>query len=96
MFITGPNLGTSSGACMRVARPARPARSGRFRTGYNYPRCAILQQGMRLKVFSKVYCDRVYFLCAERFVTGPGGGGGALDFQLVGVCRWGVENRTLS
>ena len=26
----------------------------------------------------------------------PGGGGGALDFQLVGVCRWGVENRTLS
>ena len=26
----------------------------------------------------------------------PRGGGGALDFQLVGVCRWGVENRTLS
>ena len=26
---------------------------------------------------------------------GPGGGG-ALDFQMVGVCRWGVENRTLS
>ena len=26
----------------------------------------------------------------------PGGGGGALDFQMVGVCRWGVENRTLS
>ena len=24
------------------------------------------------------------------------GGGGALDFQMVGVCRWGVENRTLS
>ena len=23
-------------------------------------------------------------------------GGGALDFQMVGVCRWGVENRTLS
>ena len=22
--------------------------------------------------------------------------GGALDFQMVGVCRWGVENRTLS
>ena len=21
----------------------------------------------------------------------PGGGGGALDFQMVGVCRWGVE-----
>ena len=21
----------------------------------------------------------------------PPGGGGALDFQLVGVCRWGVE-----
>ena len=29
-----------------------------------------MQQRMRLKVFSKVYCDRVYFLCAERFVTG--------------------------
>ena len=25
-----------------------------------------------MKVFSKVYCDRVYFLCAERFVTGWG------------------------
>ena len=34
MFMTGPNLGTSSGACMRVARPARAGRSGRFRTGY--------------------------------------------------------------
>ena len=27
---------------------------------------------------------------------GGGGGGGAVDFQMVGVCRWGVENRTLS
>ena len=27
---------------------------------------------MHIKVFSKVYCDRVYFLCAERFVTGLG------------------------
>ena len=26
----------------------------------------------------------------------PPPGGGALDFQMVGVCRWGVENRTLS
>ena len=27
-----------------------------------------------------------------------GGGAGALDFEMVGVCRWGggVENRTLS
>ena len=25
-----------------------------------------------MKVFSKVYCDRVYFLCAERFETGSG------------------------
>ena len=25
-----------------------------------------------MKVFSKVYCDRVYFLCAERFDTGSG------------------------
>ena len=25
-----------------------------------------------MKVFSKVYCDRVYFLRAERFETGSG------------------------
>ena len=25
-----------------------------------------------MKVFSKVYCDRVYFVCAERFETGSG------------------------
>ena len=31
-----------------------------------------LSQGMHMKVFSKVYCDRVYFLCAERFETGSG------------------------
>ena len=35
-----------------------------------YPRCAILQHGMRFNVFSKVYCDRSVFLCGERFVTG--------------------------
>ena len=29
-------------------------------------------QGMHMKVFSKVYCDRVYFLRAERFETGSG------------------------
>ena len=29
-------------------------------------------QGMHMKVFSKVYRDRVYFLCAERFETGSG------------------------
>ena len=29
-------------------------------------------QGMHINVFSKVYCDRVYFLCAERFETGSG------------------------
>ena len=27
---------------------------------------------MHIEVFSKVYCDRVYFLCTERFVTGSG------------------------
>ena len=32
--------------------------------------CAILQQGMHLNVFSKVYFDRVYFSCAERIMTG--------------------------
>ena len=31
---------------------------------------AILRQGMHIKFFSKVYCDRVYFLCTERFATG--------------------------
>ena len=40
------------------------------RTGY--PRCAILKQGMYMEVFSKVYYDRVYFLRAERFMTGSG------------------------
>ena len=33
---------------------------------------AILQQGMHLNVFSQVYCDRVYFSCAERNMTGSG------------------------
>ena len=37
-----------------------------------YPRCEILQQGMHMNFSSKVYCDRVYFLCAERFETGSG------------------------
>ena len=37
-----------------------------------YPRCAILQQGMHMNAFNEVYCDRVYFLCAERFETGSG------------------------
>ena len=37
-----------------------------------YPRCAILQQGMHLNVFSKVYYDRVYFSCAECIMTGSG------------------------
>ena len=37
-----------------------------------YPRCAILQQGIYLKVFSEVYCDRMYFVCVERFETGSG------------------------
>ena len=32
--------------------------------GQDISGCAILQQGMSLKVFSEVYCDRVYFLCA--------------------------------
>ena len=37
-----------------------------------YPRSTILQQGMHLNVFSKVYCDRVYLSCAERNMTGSG------------------------
>ena len=39
-----------------------------------YPRCAILQQGMHLNVFSKVQYDRVDFSCAERNMTGSGSG----------------------
>ena len=38
----------------------------------NSPSSLSLSQGMHMKVFSKVYCDRVYFLCAERFETGSG------------------------
>ena len=37
-----------------------------------YPRSTILQQGMHLNVFSKVYYDRVYFSYAERNMTGSG------------------------
>ena len=37
-----------------------------------YPRSTILQQGMHLNVFSKVYYDRVFFSCAERNMTGSG------------------------
>ena len=36
----------------------------------NSPPLLSISQGMHMKVFSKVYCDRVYFLCAERFETG--------------------------
>ena len=31
-----------------------------------------LRQGMHMQIFSKVYCDRVYFLCTERIATGSG------------------------
>ena len=34
--------------------------------------CNIATGYMHVKVFSEVYCDRVYFLCAERFETGSG------------------------
>ena len=37
-----------------------------------YPRSTILQQGMHLNVFSKVYFDRLYFSCSERNMTGSG------------------------
>ena len=65
------DLGTSSGACMRRGTPGRDRRTGK-QSDRVYPRCAILQQGMHMKVFSEVYCNRVYFLCAERFETGSG------------------------
>ena len=58
------------GACMLVVRPARAGRSGRFRTGYIMG-CVILQQGMRLKVFSKVYCDRIYICAPSCLWHGP-------------------------
>ena len=59
--------------CVHACRPARPGgRDALVDSDMVYARCAILQQGMRLKVFSKVYCDRVYFLYAERFVPGSG------------------------
>ena len=31
-----------------------------------------MKQGMYMEIFSKVYYDRVYFLRAERFMTGSG------------------------
>ena len=34
--------------------------------------CNIATGYMHMKVFSEVYCDMVYFLCAERFETGSG------------------------
>ena len=43
-----------------------------IRQGIKYISEAILQQGMHLNVFSKVYCNRVYFSCAERNMTGSG------------------------
>ena len=58
--------------CVHAERPGPPGRDAPADFGQGISGCAILQQGMRLKVFSEVYCDRVYFLCAERFVTGSG------------------------
>ena len=62
-------------------------------------------QGMHMKVFSKVHCDRVYFLCAERFETGSGfrppaappvhmkvGGGGGGTAKVVNVDTREIAN----
>ena len=67
MFMTGPR-----------SRHQRP----RVRDATEFYECMMIHsriespsipvQGMHMKVFSKVYCDRVYFLCAERFETGSG------------------------
>ena len=32
----------------------------------------ILRQGMHMNIFSRVYCDRVCFLCTKRIATGSG------------------------
>ena len=69
MFMTGPRS-RHQRRCVHAARDARAGRTGK-QSDMVYPRCAILQQGMHMKVFSEVYCDRVYF-CAERFETGSG------------------------
>ena len=50
-----------------------------------------LSQGMHMIFFCKVYCDRVYFLCAERFETGSGfHPPAAPTTQLRGECPPGV------
>ena len=48
----------------------------------------------RSVIFRTLFVKNNMFVWARP--GGGGGGGGALDFQMVGVCRWGVENRTLS
>ena len=32
-----------------------------------------------------------WWTLSQLLVEAPGGGGGALDFQMVGVCRWGLK-----
>ena len=79
MFMTG-SRSRHQQRCVHAGRPGRDATDFEFSFLFTvkqqsdrvYPRCAILQQGMHMKVFSEVYCDRVYFLCADRFETGSG------------------------
>ena len=68
MFMTGYDF-LHQQRCVHAGTPGRDALAD---FGQGISGCAVLQQGMRLKVCSEVYCDRVYFLCAERFVTGSG------------------------
>ena len=72
MFMTGPWSRHCQQRCLHAGRPGPPGWDALADFGQGISGCAILQQGMRLKVFSEVYCDRVYFWCAERFVTGSG------------------------
>ena len=79
VFMTGPRpRSRRQQRCVRDAR--RDATDIEFFTSFYcittigqglFEVCNIAT-GYAYESFSKVYCDRVYFLCAERFVTGSG------------------------
>ena len=74
MFMTGP-LSRHQRRCVRDATDFEFFNSFYCKTTIGQGVCVCVQycnRRMHMKVFSKVYCDRVYFLCAERFETGSG------------------------
>ena len=73
------------------------------RSIYGRPRLSLivpLNSGNRFNSItvdqSKVLINRLFRCLGHPVYQYPGGGGGHSTFKMVGVCRWGVENRTLS